>query len=173
MNKATITGKQLRDWIKLGLAGAVEGTGLGFVARALRTATTGARIHVLGYHRVVDRIDFAGPVNPSLCITADAFRRQMEQLRDRFVVLPLSYVMRAVAGELELGHDAVAVTFDDGYRDVILRADPILSALEIPALASVALVMLVVSALVLYEVMRFAETRDRVRHRVAGGRVAE
>jgi peptidoglycan/xylan/chitin deacetylase (PgdA/CDA1 family) len=128
-----ITRKQVRDWVKLGLATAVESTGLGVAARALRTATAGPRIHVLGYHRVVDRIDFTGPVNPSLCITTDAFRRQMEQLRDRFVVLPLSYVMRAVAGELDLPHDAAAVTFDDGYRDVLLRADPILRSLEIPA----------------------------------------
>jgi peptidoglycan/xylan/chitin deacetylase (PgdA/CDA1 family) len=123
----------LRDWIKLGLAGAVEGSGLGAVARAVRTFVGGPRIHVLGYHRVVDRIDFDGPVNPSLCITTDAFRRQMEQLRQRFVVLPLSYVVRAVAGEIALPHDAAAVTFDDGYRDVLLRAAPILSALDIPA----------------------------------------
>ena len=123
----------VRDWIKLGLAAAVEGTGVGHVWRALRTATSGARIHVLGYHRVVDRIDWDGAVNPSLCITSDAFRRQMEQLRARFVVLPLSYVVRAVRGEIELPHDAAAVTFDDGYRDVLLRADPILRALDIPA----------------------------------------
>ncbi|HEX9103230.1 MAG TPA: polysaccharide deacetylase family protein [Polyangia bacterium] len=123
----------LRDWLKLGLATAIEGSGAGPVYRALRTATAGARIHVLGYHRVVDRIDYDGAVNPSLCITADAFRRQMEQLRARFVVLPLSYVVRALAGELELPHDAAAVTFDDGYRDVLLRADPILRELGIPA----------------------------------------
>ena len=124
---------QLRDWIKLGLATAIESTGVGTVYRALRTATSGVRIHVLGYHRVVDRIDWDGAVNPSLCITTDAFRRQMEQLRDRFVVLPLSYVVRALAGELDLPHDAAAVTFDDGYRDVLLRADPILRELGIPA----------------------------------------
>lgn len=123
----------VRDWIKLGLAAAVEGSGLGVVGRTLRVAAAGARIHVLGYHRVVDAIDYDGPVNPSLCITADTFRRQMEQLRERFVILPLSYVVRASAGELELPHDAAAVTFDDGYRDVLLRADPILRALDIPA----------------------------------------
>ncbi|MCA1665494.1 MAG: polysaccharide deacetylase family protein, partial [Myxococcales bacterium] len=128
-----ITPKELRDWVKLGLATAVESTGLGRAVRAVRTATSGARIHVLGYHRVVDRIDYDGAVNPSLCITAEAFRRQMEQLRERFVVLPLSYVVRAVTGEIDLPHDAAAVTFDDGYRDVLLRADPILRALDIPA----------------------------------------
>ena len=122
-----------RDWIKLGLAATVESSGLGHAWRALRAATSGARIHVLGYHRVVDTIDWHGPVNPSLCITSEAFARQMEQLRNRFVVLPLSYVVRAVAGEIDLPHDAAAVTFDDGYRDVLLRAAPILRAFEIPA----------------------------------------
>ncbi|MCU1282990.1 MAG: polysaccharide deacetylase [bacterium] len=123
----------LRDWVKLGVATAIEGTGLGLACRAVRTFASGARIHVLGYHRVVDRVDPDGPVNPSLCITTDAFRRQMQQLRDEFVVLPLSYVVRAVAGELEVPHDAAAVTFDDGYRDVLLRADPVLRELAIPA----------------------------------------
>jgi peptidoglycan/xylan/chitin deacetylase (PgdA/CDA1 family) len=123
----------LRDYVKLGLAAAVEGSGLGAACRAARTFAAGARIHVVGYHRVVDEIDFRGPVNPSLCITTDAFRAQMEQLRRHFLVLPLSYVVRALAGELELGRDAAAVTFDDGYRDVLLRADPILRELGIPA----------------------------------------
>ncbi len=126
-------GNRLRDWIKLGLAATVEGTGVGRTCRALRTAVSGARIHVLGYHRVVDAIDFEGAVNPSLCITTETFRRQLEQLRAHFVVLPLSYVVRAIAGELELPRDAATVTFDDGYRDVLVRADPILRELGIPA----------------------------------------
>jgi low temperature requirement protein LtrA len=46
-------------------------------------------------------------------------------------------------------------------------------AAEIPALATVALVLLVLSVLVVYEVTRFAATRERVRHELAGGRVAE
>ena len=122
-----------RDWLKLGLAATVEGSGLGVACRTVRTLAAGPRIHVLGYHRVVDAIDFGGAVNPSLCITSGAFRQQMEQLRERFLVLPLSYVVRAVAGEIHLPSDAVAVTFDDGYRDVLLRADPILRELAIPA----------------------------------------
>jgi peptidoglycan/xylan/chitin deacetylase (PgdA/CDA1 family) len=124
---------RLRDWVKLGLAAALEGSGVAATYRALRTHASGARIHVLGYHRVVERIEWDGPVNPSLCITAEAFAQQMEQLCERFVVLPLSYVMRAVAGEIDVPHDAACVTFDDGYRDVLLRAHPILKRLGIPA----------------------------------------
>ena len=46
-------------------------------------------------------------------------------------------------------------------------------ALEIPALATVALVLLILVVLVVYEVKRFAETRDRVRHELTRGHVAE
>jgi low temperature requirement protein LtrA len=46
-------------------------------------------------------------------------------------------------------------------------------AVEIPALATVAVVLLVLCVLVVYEVTRFAETRGRVRQEIAGGRVAE
>jgi peptidoglycan/xylan/chitin deacetylase (PgdA/CDA1 family) len=123
----------LRDWLKLGLAAVVEHSGAGAAARALRARVAGPRIHVLGYHRVVERIDGAGPVNPSLCITVDTLRRQLDQLRQRFILLPLSSVVRAMRGELALSHDAAAVTFDDGYRDVLLRAAPVLRALDIPA----------------------------------------
>jgi len=125
--------RAMLDWVKLGLATAVEGSGLGAAGRAIRTFAAGARVHVLGYHRVVDRLDLDGPLNPSSCITTEAFRRQMEQLRQRFILLPFSYVVRAVAGEIQLPRDAAAITFDDGYRDVLLRAHPILADLGIPA----------------------------------------
>ena len=77
-------------------------TGLGHAFRAVRTAASGARIHVLGYHRVVDRHRLRTARSIRRCASPrDAFRRQMEQLRERFVVLPLAYVARAVAGELD------------------------------------------------------------------------
>ena len=65
-----------RDWLKFGLASAsiVDGlTGLGQPRpRECAPPPSGARIHVLGYHRVVDADRLRRPVNPSLCITTDA-----------------------------------------------------------------------------------------------------
>jgi low temperature requirement protein LtrA len=46
-------------------------------------------------------------------------------------------------------------------------------ALELPALATLALVVAVLSALIVYEVTRFAETRDRVRHELSRGHVPD
>jgi peptidoglycan/xylan/chitin deacetylase (PgdA/CDA1 family) len=123
--------RRIRTALKVGLAGALVGSGI----YRLLARGRGPRIHVLGYHRVVDFLVEDGPINPALCITQRTFRRQMEQVAQRFTVLPLSDVVRALTGELMLpaGRDACAVTFDDGYRDVLLRAHPVLEALGIPA----------------------------------------
>jgi hypothetical protein len=40
-------------------------------------------------------------------------------------------------------------------------------ALEIPAVATLALVLAVLCAVIGYEVVRFAETREQIRHQVA------
>jgi peptidoglycan/xylan/chitin deacetylase (PgdA/CDA1 family) len=101
--------------------------------RRRRSAKGGALIHVLGYHRVVDRIVENGPISPSLCVSTETFRRQMEQVKRNFRVLSLEDALRAIDGDLRLDRDACAVTFDDGYRDVYTRAAPILAELGIPA----------------------------------------
>jgi peptidoglycan/xylan/chitin deacetylase (PgdA/CDA1 family) len=126
-----------RELIKVGMATAFAGTGLLDVMARARARASGPRVHVLAYHRVVDVLDIDGPVLPSLCITTESFARQMEQLRRRFQVLSLADGMRAITGKLALERDAAVLTFDDGYRDVLLRAMPILRALELPATAFV------------------------------------
>jgi low temperature requirement protein LtrA len=46
-------------------------------------------------------------------------------------------------------------------------------AREVPAVVSLALVFAVPCAVILYEVIRFAETRDHVRHHIARGHASE
>jgi peptidoglycan/xylan/chitin deacetylase (PgdA/CDA1 family) len=125
-----------RGYLKAGMASAFTETGLMDLLNRVRTMTAGPRIHVLGYHRVVDELDLDrrdALVNPSLCITAASFRRQMEQVRARFQVLPLEDALRAIEGQLYLERDAVAITFDDGYHDVIARALPVIREFDLPA----------------------------------------
>ena len=125
-----------RDVLKAGMASAFTDTGLIDLLGAVRRAASGPRIHVLGYHRLVDKVDMgphAGPVNPSLCISIEAFKKQMEQVRSRFDVLSLAEVMGVLDGRFVLERDACAITFDDGYADVFLRARPILAELGLPA----------------------------------------
>lgn len=77
---------------------------------------TGSRI--LTYHSV-------GARNHEMNVTPEAFRRQMEWLAAHCHVIPLTAAAEAMPG--------VAVTFDDGYRDVLLNAGPVLRELGLPA----------------------------------------
>ena len=54
---------------------------------------------------------------------------------------------------------------------VVLALFPV--AVELPALATISLVLAVLCALIAYEVTRFAATRERVRDELAGGHVVE
>jgi peptidoglycan/xylan/chitin deacetylase (PgdA/CDA1 family) len=82
---------------------------------------------VLLYHRVNDDADpfFAG-------LPTRIFARQMELLRRYFTVLPLHELVQR-AQENEIPPHAVAITFDDGYRDNYRYAYPVLKHLDLPA----------------------------------------
>ena len=125
-----------RDLLKAGIAWTVVGTGLLRLETRARTKLRGPRVHVLAYHRVVsdrEMLAASSPINPGLCITLDSFRRQMQQLRKHCLVLPLNEALQALSGQLPLERDAWAITFDDGYRDVLAHAFPLLRTLELPA----------------------------------------
>ncbi len=82
---------------------------------------------VLTYHSVARRAH-----DPfQLAISPDVFRQQMEWLRDHCQPVPLCELDNLrLRGK---GQRWVAVTFDDGYRDNLTAALPILRALSIPA----------------------------------------
>lgn len=92
-----------------------------------------ARLSVLIYHRVLDDPD---PLVP-WAIRVDDFSAQMEALKRFFNVLPLpEAVERLASGRLPAR--AAAVTFDDGYKDNLTVALPVLQRYEIPATVFVA-----------------------------------
>jgi peptidoglycan/xylan/chitin deacetylase (PgdA/CDA1 family) len=82
---------------------------------------------VLLYHRVSDARDPSyDPLRPQV------FRRHCEILKARYQVLPLAdLVSRVRAGESLVG--CCAITFDDGYRDFLEHAYPVLCDLDLPA----------------------------------------
>ncbi len=110
------------------------------VATALhRTGLTGAASGVAGYlrrepafsvftyHRVNDNRDPFFPALPT-----EVFERQMQYIARHYVVLPVEdLVGRMAAGSVP--RNAVAITFDDGYRDNLTHAAPILARHHLPA----------------------------------------
>lgn len=85
---------------------------------------------VLCYHRVHDS-------RRPLCTPPDAFARHMRHLRARHHPMPLSDLARALANRDPWPRRAVVVTFDDGYRDALDTALPILERYAIPAVVFV------------------------------------
>ena len=81
---------------------------------------------ILLFHRVNDDRD------PYLSATPTAeFRAQVEYLAKRFPIITLDQLAR---GEFPRNCDyCAAITFDDGYRDNLLCAQPILNELGVPA----------------------------------------
>ena len=76
---------------------------------------------ILQYHHVSDTTP------PSTSIKIDQFKFHMAYLADnQFNVMPLSVVIKQLKAGKKLAPKTVAITFDDGYVNVLTNADPIL-----------------------------------------------
>ena len=99
----------------------VENALIRTVGSAIAPGGMNGRLSVLMYHRVLEKPD---PVH-DFGTPAAAFDAQMAALAEVFNVLPLEEAVALMrAGNLP--PRAVAITFDDGYRDNVELACPIL-----------------------------------------------
>lgn len=100
-------------------------------ATALARRGHGERLRILMYHGVEPR-----PRGPTafgdLFIGTQAFERQMRHLRRAFCVISLGEAIEMLESRRPFPDRAVAVTFDDGYRNVLMSALPILHQHRIP-----------------------------------------
>lgn len=98
------------------------------LASLLSPAGPRARLSVLIYHRVLARPDPYRTGDPTLA----EFEWQMALLARQFNVLPLPEALtRLAAGTLPAR--AACVSFDDGYRDNLTLAVPVLRRFGVPA----------------------------------------
>lgn len=86
----------------------------------------GRNLQILIYHRVNDEGDQFFPGIPT-----GVFARQMEYLASDWNVLSLEEALERVK-QKDVPDNAIAITFDDGYRDNFLQAFPILKKLSLP-----------------------------------------
>lgn len=88
---------------------------------------------MLAYHRVADPAapGFRGdPGNVSA--TPGEFARQMDWVADRFDPVGLDRVLAWLDGRADLPGRPLLITFDDGYRDNLEAAAPVLAARRLP-----------------------------------------
>jgi peptidoglycan/xylan/chitin deacetylase (PgdA/CDA1 family) len=90
------------------------------------------RLRILCYHGICeDRLE-AEPWMPHFFVTQSAFDRQLEYLKRRADVLPLTEALaRLHSGSAS--RPLVAITFDDGYANNLHLAQPVLQAHHTPA----------------------------------------
>ena len=87
---------------------------------------------ILTYHGVLPASDI---IDPYLCrnvVESREFGRQMGFLASHFTALPLAELAERLAAGKPLPKHAVAVTFDDGFRNNVTEAYPILKRHGVP-----------------------------------------
>jgi len=99
---------------------------LALLGPAAARRVTESGLYVLIYHRV------GAGMGQEMDLPWPLFRRQAEELAGRGGAVSLSDGLERLAGG-SLERDLVAITFDDGYRDVYRRAWPVLRDLGLPA----------------------------------------
>ena len=105
----------------------------GLTALLARAAGVGTRrATILSYHRVNDDRD---PFFP--CLPTAVFERHMAYVARAYRVLPLDELVDRLRRD-DVPPNALAITFDDGYRDNLTHAAPILARYRLPATVFVA-----------------------------------
>ena len=98
-------------------------------------------LSILCYHRILAEADRHGAGRPyflrGTAISEDNFAAQMRSVVEHFDVLTEGEVLEWLDGKRALHRRSCWITFDDGYRDVVERAEPVLSQHHLPATAFV------------------------------------
>ena len=112
--------------VKRALMNAYLASGFSPVRDGLYARFGVGRLTVLAYHQVKD------PANDNSTVSPDAFREQMQYLKQHYRVVPLGEGVKAVSARGQAVR-LVAITFDDGYLDNATVAAPILRSAGLPA----------------------------------------
>ncbi len=99
--------------------------GFGFSALAGSARADDSAV-ILLYHHVSDSTPASTSISP------DQFKTHMTYLAENFNVMPLPDVVEALQQKKPLPPKTVAVTFDDGYRNILENGHPIMQSLSLP-----------------------------------------
>jgi peptidoglycan/xylan/chitin deacetylase (PgdA/CDA1 family) len=104
------------------------------IAAARRRLAGGRRVIVVGYHRVVSDFERERRLGlESTLISKDTFRAHLDILAARFRLVTMSEAADVLTRRTESNRDVAAITFDDGYADILDHALPVLRERGAPA----------------------------------------
>ena len=114
---------------------------------------------ILMYHRILPDEKIGEDLDLGLAISCSNFENQIKMLKSRFKI----YSMDEFVDNLkkEKNEFMLTITFDDGYKDNLLYALPILEKFEVPALIYITTNFLEQNVdLWWYELMKFIQNRS-------------
>ena len=92
-------------------------------------------ITVLTYHRIApDNLPNTPGKHLGISATKSNFCKHLQLLKNSTNVIPASQLASWIRGESSLPPNASIITFDDGYRDNMTQALPLLQKLNLPAI---------------------------------------
>lgn len=92
------------------------------------------RVPILMFHRVAVNAAAEPAITRALTVAPRVFATEMEWLKGAgFHAVSLSELYAALEHGASLPPKPIAITFDDGYRDVLWNAAPVLHRLHMPA----------------------------------------
>jgi peptidoglycan/xylan/chitin deacetylase (PgdA/CDA1 family) len=100
------------------------------VAARVRRAVQAERPIILMYHRVLHADTPLDPYN--IAVSTQNLSAQLEVLTHARRVVPLAWLVSQLRAD-RLPRNVAAITFDDGYADVLFNAKPILEQHQCPA----------------------------------------
>ncbi|WP_444995800.1 polysaccharide deacetylase family protein [Aliikangiella sp. IMCC44359] len=81
---------------------------------------------VLMYHRIITDNKAEDPYQLGMCVNGKNFNQQIKYLKKKFEILTVSEVVHCLKNKKPLPKNVVSITFDDGYKDNLTNAAPIL-----------------------------------------------
>ncbi|MDR0609739.1 MAG: polysaccharide deacetylase family protein [Planctomycetaceae bacterium] len=94
---------------------------------------TRRRLLGLCYHSVVSDNSPQNDARTRIAVTITNFEEQLKELRKHWTPVSLTQIRNAVDQKIPLPDRAVHVSFDDGYKNNLTFAAPLLARYEIPA----------------------------------------
>lgn len=91
------------------------------------------RVVILNYHGITECFDGKPNDIHDLHVLRESFIAQLDYLQRRYRIISLSEYLKARQQGRALPHYSVILTFDDGYRNFLTQAAPLLAERSIPA----------------------------------------